>query len=211
MKPFTMYIALICLSAVWLSGCSETRSRAGSDEITSLSKEPVKLKVYSYSTAMTDSQFQKFFVEPVQNKHPNISFEYIVREGDRNSPEQLLLSGNHPDLLLVSDIYIGMFKNLGMAMNLTDRIKKKEINLNRFDVNAMDIIRMYGGKDEIFAFPFAMNFGMTAYNKDIFDKFGVDYPKDIMTWDELLELGKSLREWTKEFNILVLILDLLTR
>jgi ABC-type glycerol-3-phosphate transport system substrate-binding protein len=30
------------------------------------------------------------------------------------------------------------------------------------------------------------------YNKDIFDKFGVAYPKDGMTWDELAEISKKL-------------------
>lgn len=30
------------------------------------------------------------------------------------------------------------------------------------------------------------------YNKDLFDKFGVSYPKDGMTWDEVLELNRQL-------------------
>ncbi|UUZ97341.1 extracellular solute-binding protein [Paenibacillus sp. P25] len=30
------------------------------------------------------------------------------------------------------------------------------------------------------------------YNKDLFDKFGVPYPKDGMTWDEIADLAKKL-------------------
>ncbi|WP_374017918.1 extracellular solute-binding protein [Paenibacillus thiaminolyticus] len=30
------------------------------------------------------------------------------------------------------------------------------------------------------------------YNKAIFDKFGVDYPRDGMTWDEIQDLAKQV-------------------
>ncbi|CAH8248157.1 extracellular solute-binding protein [Paenibacillus melissococcoides] len=30
------------------------------------------------------------------------------------------------------------------------------------------------------------------YNKAILDKFGVDYPRDGMTWDEILDLAKQV-------------------
>lgn len=30
------------------------------------------------------------------------------------------------------------------------------------------------------------------YNKDLFDKFGIDYPTDNMTWDEMYELSKNM-------------------
>lgn len=33
---------------------------------------------------------------------------------------------------------------------------------------------------------------MGFYNKDIFDKFGVPYPKDGMTWDDAFELAKKI-------------------
>ena len=60
----------LCLAAA-LAGCSkdgrseEPGQAAGS--------EPVKLIVYSYSSGIQDSEFQKFFVEPIQKKYPNIS------------------------------------------------------------------------------------------------------------------------------------------
>jgi multiple sugar transport system substrate-binding protein len=50
----------------------------------------------------------------------------------------------------------------------------------------------YSDKGELFALPFSINYGVTYYNKDIFDKFGVAYPKDGMTWDNAIELGKKL-------------------
>lgn len=37
-----------------------------------------------------------------------------------------------------------------------------------------------------------MNQGTLIYNKDIFDRFGEAYPKESMTWDEMLDLSKKL-------------------
>ncbi|MEF3303876.1 extracellular solute-binding protein [Paenibacillus sp. GYB003] len=40
--------------------------------------------------------------------------------------------------------------------------------------------------------PYSLNFAGWYYNKSIFDKFGVKYPKDLMTWDETFELARKL-------------------
>jgi len=47
-----------------------------------------------------------------------------------------------------------------------------------------------GGK--IYGVPIQGNIQILYYNKDIFDRFGVAYPKDNMTWDEAAELSKKL-------------------
>ncbi|MCC2686810.1 MAG: family 1 extracellular solute-binding protein [Paenibacillaceae bacterium] len=40
--------------------------------------------------------------------------------------------------------------------------------------------------------PYEVNFNALYYNKDIFDKFGVAYPPDGLTWDAVAELAKKL-------------------
>jgi multiple sugar transport system substrate-binding protein len=44
----------------------------------------------------------------------------------------------------------------------------------------------------IWAIPSFMSPSPLYYNKDIFDKFGVAYPKDGMTWDDVYELAKKV-------------------
>ncbi|MEF3304526.1 ABC transporter substrate-binding protein [Paenibacillus sp. GYB003] len=173
-----------------LASCSgEKGGGAGSEET---AREPVKLVLYTYSASLTDDEFRQTIVEPVQRKYPNVSFELINRSGDANTPEKLMASGTYPDILLVSNIYIGMFNQLGMNMDLSELVRKSGMNANRFDAGAMEAIRQFGTNNQLFAIPFSMNYGMTVYNKDIFDQFGVSYPKDKMTWNDMLELGKKL-------------------
>src|SRR5699024_9960427 len=40
--------------------------------------------------------------------------------------------------------------------------------------------------------PFEKRWEALYYNKDIFDKFGEDYPVDGMTWDEVASLARKL-------------------
>jgi multiple sugar transport system substrate-binding protein len=50
---------------------------------------------------------------------------------------------------------------------------------------------MYSDKGETLALGYAMQYYATFYNKDIFDKFGVSYPKDGLGWNDLLEIAKK--------------------
>jgi multiple sugar transport system substrate-binding protein len=121
MRKFTIFVTQICFLVALLGGCSD---KGQSHNSSTTSKEPIKLKVYGYSSNLTTSEFQKYFVDPVQKKLPHISFELITREADVNTPEQLIAAGNYPDLLFVSNIYIGMFKDLGMTMDISEMVKK---------------------------------------------------------------------------------------
>ncbi|MCZ8511773.1 extracellular solute-binding protein [Paenibacillus filicis] len=63
--------------------------------------------------------------------------------------------------------------------------------MNRFENTYLDTIRGYN-KGGLVAIPYDANFNVIYYNKDIFDKFGVEYPKDGMTWEQTIELAKRV-------------------
>jgi len=60
--------------------------------------------------------------------------------------------------------------------------------LNRFEQTAIDAMRTISD-GKLYGLPVSNITMALYYNKDIFDKFGVPYPKDGMTWDELVELS----------------------
>jgi multiple sugar transport system substrate-binding protein len=58
---------------------------------------------------------------------------------------------------------------------------------------AMSTIKNYGGSNgEWYGLPAWINYYVTMYNKSIFDKFAVPYPKDLITWEEMFELAKKV-------------------
>ncbi|MCZ8516886.1 extracellular solute-binding protein [Paenibacillus filicis] len=156
------------------------------------SSEPVKIRVYQKIAGISDQEFQRYFVEPVKKKYPNVTLE-IVRGGDKgNSEEELLASNSFPDIIYGSNPGIPSFITLGLADDLTEMVKKNNLDLNQFVPRAIETIKQNGKNGELNALPFSQNFGTLIYNKDIFDKFGVPYPKDGMSWEETIELSKKL-------------------
>jgi multiple sugar transport system substrate-binding protein len=150
--------AAACCLAASLTGCSP-EDKSGSSMSTANKNEPVKLMVYNYSAGIQDSEFQKFFVQPIQAKYPNITLELVSRIGEKDTPEQIIASGHLPDLILTSNVYIGMFNKLGLGMDLNELAKKNNLDLGRFDPTGMGAIKQFGDKGEIYALPFSMNYG----------------------------------------------------
>jgi multiple sugar transport system substrate-binding protein len=81
---------------------------------------------------------------------------------------------------------------LNLLADLNELINKNSFDLSKLDPNVLDSIKMWGGNGELYALPLWSTYSALYYNKDIFDKFGVPYPKDGMTWDEAIELATKL-------------------
>jgi multiple sugar transport system substrate-binding protein len=81
---------------------------------------------------------------------------------------------------------------LKMIEDLNPYIKKFGTDLSRFDPVLMEELKTFSTNGETVALPFKMNIPAFFYNKDLFDKFGVSYPANGMTWDEVFEKAKQL-------------------
>ncbi len=75
---------------------------------------------------------------------------------------------------------------------MNDLIEEFEYDLDRFEPAIIDYIRNEDG--EIKALPAGRPMYALHYNKDVFDTIGVDYPKDDMTWEEVVELAEQLTQ-----------------
>jgi len=145
------------------------------------------LLIVDVNTGTTDEQFQKFFVEPLAAKHPEI---HLTKSAD--SLDKLIAAGTFPDLVLVSNASLATVLEANIPEDLTPMIKKYKIDLGTFEPEVVRQTQKLGDQKAFYGMPFAMNYGAMIYNRNIFDKFGVPYPKDVMTYEEALELGKKL-------------------
>ncbi|TVY09457.1 ABC transporter substrate-binding protein [Paenibacillus cremeus] len=151
---------------------------------------PVTLKVFNWG-GLDDNLFQKLVVEPTKKKYPHISFQVTNRDKNTKA-EGLAASGADIDILFIqSGPVMGQFKSVKLLEDMTPYIKKNNVNLDRFEPEFMDAIRKESDNG-LLGLPFGASLWATFYNKDIFDRFGVPYPKDGMTWDEVYELAKKL-------------------
>ncbi|CAG7623613.1 hypothetical protein PAESOLCIP111_02542 [Paenibacillus solanacearum] len=184
--------------ALLFSGCAgkdaaapQPESPQAKDVPASVTKDPVTIKMYHKGGTISDEEFKNYFVEPVAKKYPNITLE-LVRDGAKgNSPEELLTSGNFPDLIYTSNPSIPVFQDLDIIEDLNPLIKKHGLDLSKFQDTGLEMMKGYDSKILV-GLPLTMNMSAMIYDKDIFDKFGVPYPKDMMSWDDVIALGKKL-------------------
>jgi multiple sugar transport system substrate-binding protein len=153
--------------------------------------DPLTLKLYQYGLALTDSDFTKLFADPVKKKFPYITLE-LVRMGKGMQPEDLLAAGDFPDILFSSNGKIPYLTGLGVLADLNSQVKKNNTALTRFEPDILNVIKNYAAGGEVYALPFSRNFSPLFYNKDLFDKFGVSYPKDGLTWNDVHDLAQKL-------------------
>ncbi|WP_282940962.1 extracellular solute-binding protein [Paenibacillus sp. RC67] len=150
-------------------------------------EEPVKLLMAQKWSEINDADFQSLIVEPLRQKYPHIEIEMLKGENIK----EMIAAGTVPDLVASWVNLIPDYQELGLVEDMTPLIKKHKLDLNRFEATYLDTIRGYD-KGGLVALPYDSNFNAIYYNKDIFDKFGVDYPKDGMTWEETIQLAKQV-------------------
>ncbi|WP_248930360.1 ABC transporter substrate-binding protein [Paenibacillus hamazuiensis] len=197
-KLFISLLALTC--TISLAGCSGSAkppesaaptSDKATDALPELGKDPVTVKIMASGGMFSDDEVQKYIVEPVKKKYPQITVERINASASK-LPE-LISAGEIPDI--VANYPGPMGSNLAeykLLYNMEPLIKKYRFDVNRFAPEALETLKIAGGQDYLAGLPAYTNTFALFYNKDIFDKFGVPYPKDGMYWDEVAELAKKL-------------------
>lgn len=186
----------ICVGAVglllFLNGCSGQGSgeKGPGEENTpavQTSSEPVTLTFFVAYGGFNDEDFQTYYVDQLAKKYPNIT---VVKVGGKL--EDLIAAGETPDILMASLPGIPALKELKVIEDLSPYIKKFGFDLSKYNTDAIDAIKTFSDKGEMFAVPFRLNVPALFYNKDVFDTFGISYPQDGMTWEEATDLAKKL-------------------
>jgi multiple sugar transport system substrate-binding protein len=196
MKNKKWFLPMLTVTTLAFTGCGSgsdgnPKAASGDEKPTAISSEPITLKVYQNGLSITDQEFNQYFVKPVSSKYPNITLS-LVRTAPGTMPEELVASGAFPDIIFAANPVFNELKKINVVADLNELVKKNKVDLSKFDSTAVDAIKLYGNKGELYALPFARNFGGLFYNKDLFDKVGVPYPTDGMDWDSVAELGRKV-------------------
>lgn len=65
----------------------------------------------------------------------------------------------------------------------------------------IEMMKFASNKKHLFAFPHDLGIVMAFYRDDLFKQVGIDYDKDIKTWDDLIEAGKKIKAATGKNTI----------
>lgn len=177
-----------------VSACSGDSKNDGASPVSSRNDgETIHLTMLRDGATISEEEFANLIEAPVQENFPHITIDMNRDSGGDEGVSNLLVSGEFPDLMFATYPRIRAHRLTDTAYGLNEFIEKHDVDLNKFDPAAMETSRVYGGSDnEIYALPFSLNFLALFYNVDIFENFNVPFPKEGMTWDELIALGRQL-------------------
>lgn len=191
MKKGSMLL-IVTLLVVLIAACSN-QNKAPADGLKTegqkdWTKEPAELVFFGMSGGLEEGWNEKFG-DALRKRFPSYKFTYIPRGGN-NTLENFVTTGTQVDFVLDS---VGNSVNStipsGLMFDISELAQKHGIDLNRFEPATIEAMKQFGG---MYGLPINNGGLVLYYNKDIFDKFGVSYPKDGMTWDEAIEIGKKL-------------------
>ncbi|MEF3309152.1 extracellular solute-binding protein [Paenibacillus sp. GYB004] len=175
-----------------LAGCGpakETVEKAA-EKAEAFDTSPVKLSLFP-AVGIEEKDVNRLFIEPVKKKYPHIDIE-LLKPGKGTMIQDLVAAGQPPDLLYTWNGGLSTFQAYDLLVDMTPLAARHGADLSRFEPVVLDSIRVLSGQRELYALPFTVQFNAIYYNKDLFDRFGVPYPSDGMTWEETIELAKRV-------------------
>jgi multiple sugar transport system substrate-binding protein len=152
--------------------------------------EPVDIIFYSDSGGSVE-EFENLYGAALKKKFPNYNVTYLMKQKG-GTLRELLTAGQTIDIIYDS---IGMFPDSvigsGLSYDMSGLIKEAGVDLNKLEPTMLDAMRKLSNGG-LYGLPVRYATMLLYYNKDIFDKFGVEYPVDGMTWEQTIELGNKL-------------------
>lgn len=201
MKKVWKNNCLIGSALVLLAGCygGEGGQAGGTAETasTQTNSPPAENELFIFTAwpayFVKEEIFEQQVGQFIKKKFPDIKIKHVAWDNPGRRYEDLIAAGTIPDIVFdeVRRNTYRQVRRFKMEYDMTEMIKK--YNFDTSKLNPADMQHSINTSDgKLYSLPFNSNEWVLLYNKDIFDKFGVDYPKDGMTWDEAYELAKKL-------------------
>lgn len=187
MKKFlTIFICtmLICSMSLFAAGKK--------DEVTTDKTVTIKWALWDWEA----TAYYQPLIDAYQLANPGVKIEYVdLGSTDYQTMLSIQLTGGDDsiDVVTVKDIPgYNTLQKAGQLVDLTSYIKEKGIDTS-----------LYGGtteqitvKNALYALPFRSDFWIIYYNKALFDKAGVPYPTNDMTFDEYDAIARKMTSGT---------------
>ncbi|CAG7609592.1 hypothetical protein PAESOLCIP111_01186 [Paenibacillus solanacearum] len=182
-----------CMAISVLQGCSTDKGDGNTPGETAAEKPKEPFTMTIYAAGVKAEEFDDRFRGALQKKFPHITFEYKTN-GKGQEIADLVTAGTIPDIIRTDVPNLrNNYIDLDLAEDLNPYVKKHQYDLNRFNKVFIDEIVDAGRTGALYGLPVPPYFPhVLYYNKDLFNRFGVPYPKDGMSFDEIYELAKKM-------------------
>jgi len=153
-----------------------------------LHKNPVELSFW-HSMSVYQGDTLTRMIDEYNRENEDIRIRPVFQGLYEEMKTKLLVSAksdNAPDIAQISIEYLDVFVP-DIVQPITDRIPEEA---------SSDILPQFWNavsrEREVYAYPFNMSVQVLYYNREAFERAGIDPQKPPKTWDEVIEYGKIL-------------------
>jgi multiple sugar transport system substrate-binding protein len=133
-------------------------------------------------------------INAFNQEHPDTNLVLDFGNGGTQKIVLQAASGVGPDIFDYSSDDLETLAAAGVLWNVTEAAEKMGFSMNK-DLwpSGRETLSINGQQ---YGYPCNIGANIIVFNKNVFDHFGVPYPKGLMTWDEFLELAKKVNSIT---------------
>lgn len=185
---FLLFVLLLMIvGTVGCTGVNKEQVPAGKEETNkptaSLDTQQTATLTFYNDIGVPDTYYTDYIEPHIKRKFPNVTIKYTNASSQGNAMDSMIASNTIPDIILTINANMLKYVDLGALLQLDPLVKTNNIDLSVFRDDMMESLRGYYDKGELYVLPWTYGTSALFYNKDIFDRLGVEYPKNGMTWD----------------------------
>lgn len=126
--------------------------------------------------------------------NPNVEIEVVTMQdrwgtnGSSEDPEEMLqkiIDESQPDVLFLSSDEYDKFSSKGSLLDLTPFIEQDKYNTDNMIPGILEFLKEKGG-GTLYGLSPSFYSQALFYNKDLFEKYGVEPPTDRMSWEDVI-------------------------
>lgn len=176
-------LILFLLYVLLLIGCSDSTEQPKFKSLNP--QDTASIKILYPNKISFFNNYGNYF----NSKYPHVDIEVIPTQGVNTTNEiRQLIEAENPDVLFLQMDQYEAFSNEGILLDLEAIIRQSEFDITNMSPLVIETIKSKSN-DTIFGLAPTFSSQALYYNKDMFQQYGVPFPKDKMTWDEVLDLA----------------------
>ncbi|PLR77374.1 sugar ABC transporter substrate-binding protein [Bacillus sp. V3-13] len=186
-KIYSAILLIVMLSIIALAGCSDSDKSSANNK-----DEKVTINYFTFSPGTDHEDDLKEMISAFEEQNPNIKVDYEIAPYDDyfTKLQTMIAGGNAPDVFELNYENFVSYASKGALADLSDFIKEdKDFDPSKLNEEAYKAYQ-YEGKQ--YGMVESFSNVVTFYNKDLFDKAGVEYPAADWKWQDELAAAEKI-------------------
>ena len=201
-KRFSLILVLTMLITIAFSGCAKSDTNTpdnGNTNGTNTGKDNQQDNTDDEEVNITfgfwgdtkEAEMKMQLAEAYMDENPNVNieFEYTDGGGYLTKMQTWFSSNTVPDVFGVASDVVFQFLGSDLFEDLGPYIERDNL-ASEWNMDTVEAVYSKDGK--IQAVPFISKVFAIAYDEDLFDAAGLDYPTDDWTVDEMIEAARAI-------------------